>query len=307
MNLVYSTLKKIDKHIGKHIYFYGISKWAMLSIPTAIITYANLKLNAPQQDQIKTFFNDHPYWLLSCFLVPLVFAIWLTIYTSIVKQYIPFYDGFAPRVLIEINNRIVDEKLEYIKNCHASNCNKRRGAVNTSGKHFIDCALNPKQSIKELIKETSLTLQSDYFENKIIKICLVAAIPSGKLEYIAYYPTASPHAPTLDVVNNPEGTFFKHLLDTRQPDVIGDIEKELKRKPNRYKKSSIPDHNKGSIIGIPIYFDMECGVKFLLTIKSDEPGVISEKNKDSLLALCGPIIKWILLDHHIDTFAQKIS
>ncbi|WP_243294394.1 GAF domain-containing protein [Geothrix mesophila] len=277
----------------------------IVGIPAAAIGIINSNVDLPTQKSLKLFTQFHPYWYFSLFLIPSLYQLIAGIINLMIKKWFIIGETKVLTNTIELHDRFFRDKSNPLTICSLGQCGRRSGG-GISAKHLISCAIQPKEALANLIKEIKYSL-NELLEDESIKIVLaVRDEKGGAISYLQFYPRGVGWTPHSEMLKNPHLTFFGHVAKEKKILIIENIEEELKLKSPRYVKSPVPTHNIGSIIGMPITNPGEDKVTLILTIKSDNPYVISEAKQEVLKAIMDRFALWILYEYHLTLIEELV-
>lgn len=301
---------KIVLHLNEFIHgnqtWLSTFKWVLLTVPTTLVAWANSRTDVLWQKPLKEWFEAHPYIFLLCFVVPAIASIIILLYNQAANQIIPSFASKGLKLVLTVHSRYFEDKFEQMRRCYYDQCGQRRSSRITPN-HLFNCAIKPDEAIRNLIKEICLYLQDDFFNKEPIKVVLAACEHGSVTDYKAFHPTGSSHLPSKKVLKNPADTFFNFVINTKSTQIIENIEYEISSDSKRYLTSENPSHNKGSIIGIPIFNTVTCEIAFVLTIKSDTPDTINSFNKLAIEAICDPFCRWIMFERQLELIADRVN
>lgn len=285
---------------------WGIFRAGLTAIPVMLLAYLRFDFGGiePTHQAVQGWFSD-PWKAVPLIVASGLISIFFDLYETLGEYVRDKQTDHVPNVFLTKTlaglNSIVGMKLDRL----GRSAKAVRGDKLDRAKLLDDCT-QPEQQIEEIVKQIWLVMTS-LTESPNLEIVLVSTNRNGPLSYAGYMPQAKKPKDELLSAND---SFFAHVARTGVFQCIEDIARHVQRQErltNTARKNTkfVPFHvldsdsESGSICGFPVHDSHLNAIAFVLTIKHEQPGVVTKSFRKKYGPLLDNFFMRILLENNL--------
>lgn len=186
----------------------------------------------------------------------------------------------------------------------------RSGSSITAENLFVEIT-KPNVQIAELVRGVCMLFTSLYTNERsdtLIKVVLIETRNNRIIDLPIYFPEDEPPRTSVQVLNSPTSTAMI-ALRTKRMVIVPSTKKELsKAKGARFVRGEESGGEYDcSLICYPIRHEPTKSIPFIVSIHSDEPGILNNKNKEQYEHILGRFESRICLEYSLMRIKDKVG
>lgn len=280
-----------------------------VGLPTALFAYANVRwtdLPLPAQDKVRTCLLEHQVLLVGVLCWPILGSIILSILADWVKG-LADGNGICEEELVALITAIDDLEGKKMNRFAEFARDVERDPAKTPAAFLT--ITRPDKQIEYLVTNLHHVLKHA-IDDDTLKLVLARIQDNLPVQWRCQMPN-DVLLPDDLLADRARNTLFAEAARTRKAQRIGDIEAYLakNRKPKslKYVATGDPQQDQGSIICKPLYSPQLGRVLYVLSIKSDNHGVIGPNFERRYGTILKSFCVLLMMEAHLEVIRSYVE